>query len=200
MSYLDATANALAIDAARTRCRLEIEMLGAILCRPADLLLAARDCGATPALFAFPDLRHIFESAADDVRLGLDHDLLPHRIIHSFRQAGFWRLDHPGRGLTDMLASQHWSLRTVYELFHQNYPSTGNVRRCFRLLSEHVRATRASGEHLAHAVSLLSGAAPTAIGPVEMGLHIVRLSRLSEIPVETLADFMDETDNQRRVA
>jgi hypothetical protein len=197
---LDTTATALAVDAARTRCRLEVELLGAILCRPADLLGVANDAGVSPDIFAFPDLRTIYAAACHSRARGYDPDDLPGAVAYLLRRQGCWRGTDPTRQLGDMLNSQFWSVRMVWAIFHQNFPAAPNVRRAVRAMTNHVRDTRDAGEHLAHAVNLLNGDAP-AVGPVDLGLHLVRLSRLTEIPVESLAEFMDETDeHQRRVA
>jgi hypothetical protein len=190
----------LAVDAARLRCRLEIELLGSILCRSVDLLPVATDAGVTVDLFTFPDLRTIYAAATFSRARGYEPDDLPGAVAYVLRRHGCWRDNDPARQLGDMVGSQFWSTRMVWAIFHQNFPAAPNVRRAARALTDHVRDTRDAGEHLAHAVTLLNGDAP-AVGPVEVGLHLVRLSRLTEIPVESLAEFMDETDeHQRRVA
>jgi hypothetical protein len=193
--------DALGIDIARTRCRLELELLGAILCRPSDLLPFAIDNGVSPDLFAFPDLRTIYAAACYSRAQNYDPDDLPGAVAYVLRRQGCWRETDPARQLGDMLNSQFWSVRMVWALFHQNFPAAPNVRRAAAGLANHIKNSRDAGEHLAHAITLLNGDVP-AVGPVDLGLHIVRLSRLSEIPVELLAEFMDETDehNQRRVA
>jgi hypothetical protein len=193
--------DALGIESARTRCRLELELLGSILCRPSDLLTIAIDNGVSPDLFTFPDLRTIYAAACYSRANNYNDDHLPGAVAFVLRRQGCWHDNDPARQLGDMVNSQHWSVRMVWALFHQNFPAIPNVRRATIALTTHVRTTRDASEHLAHAITLLNGDIP-AVGPVDLGIHLVRLSRLSEIPVESLAEFMDETDehDQRRVA
>jgi hypothetical protein len=65
-----------------------------------------------------------------------------------------------------MVNSQHWSVRMVWALFHQNFPAIPNVRRASVALCNHIHTTRDAGEHLAHAITLLNGDVPP-VGPVD---------------------------------
>jgi hypothetical protein len=190
---------ALAVASARTRCRLEIQALGAFLCRPADLLPRAVDAGLAHDSFAFPDLRVVFEAADFARRRNVADDDLPWFIARAYRAAGWWRDDYAGRELGHMVESMHWGPRTVWALFHQSFPDRSAPARAARVLSAHVRASREADEHAAHAIRLLGGDVPP-VGNCAAGLHLVRIARLCEIPVEVLADELGNDDELRRVA
>ncbi len=229
-SYTDALVNALCIEAVQHRATLEIRVLGSVAANPTEFLTDAvgvsfwfEDTRAIGEMIAFhPDGDTIGFIAYGLRELGWWRQDYGSRSLSDMRRSQNWcastlyDLFHsypPCRpnvikAVADLASHTRKTRLAIEHLDH----ATGLLEEC-----------TAAGESAAHIVrcSKVAHRAKAEIAPVfdmrlewlvqehlsrprldplEMARELVALSRLTEIPVETLADRFEEIEQTRRVA